>query len=110
MMGIVSRFPAAWRTDVTVLRGGGKDPKGNPLPVTEITVTDCILGARSTSDPVDHSEVVSSTAVLYRDPGFTFLPADRIRVPVGARMAGTWQVDGRPGEWPYGWEIGLVMG
>jgi len=108
-MGVVSRFPPSWRTDVVVLRGGGRDAKGNPLPVKEIPVKDCIVGVRATSDPVDRSDVTSSTAVLYRDPGFTFLPADRIRVPAGKRMAGTWSVDGRPGEWPYGWELGLVM-
>lgn len=109
-MGIVGMFPRHWLVDVTVLRGGSKDPKGNPLPPVEIPVTDCIIGPRATSDPVDHSDVVSSTAVLYRDPGFTFLPADRIRIPDGARMAGTWMIEGRPGEWPHGWEIGLVMG
>jgi len=108
-MGIVSRFPRSWRVDVIVIRSGGRDAKGNPLPSQEIAVKDCILGPRATTDPTDHSDVTSSTAVLYRDPGFTFLPADRIRVPVGKRMAGTWSVDGRPGEWPHGWEIGLVM-
>lgn len=107
-MGIVSRFPRSWRVDVVVLRGGGRDPKGNPLPAQEIAVTDCIVAARATVDPVDRSDVVSSTAVLYRDPGFTFLPADRIKIPAGKRMAGTWSVEGRPGEWPHGWEIGLV--
>lgn len=109
-MSIVSMFPREWLVDVVVLRTAGKDPKGNPLPVTEIPVTDCIIGPRATSDPVDRSEVVSSTAMLYRDPGFVFLPADRIRVPTGARMAGDWMVDGRPGEWPHGSEVGLVMG
>lgn len=106
---LVRRFPKSWRTDVTVLRGGGRDAKGNPLPTREIPVKECIVAPRATAEPLDHSDVVSSTAVLYRDPGFTFLPADRIRVPDGARMAGTWAVEGRPGEWPQGWEIGLVM-
>lgn len=106
---LVKRFPKSWRVDVTVLRGGGRDAKGNPLPVMEIPVKDCLIGARATADPLDRADVSSSTAVLYRDPGFTFLPSDRIRVPEGARMAGTWSVDGRPGEWPGGWEIALVM-
>ena len=108
-MGIVSRFPRSWRVDVTVLRGGGRDAKGNPLPGQEIPVTGCIVAPRATSDPLDRSDVTASTAVLYRDPGFTFLPADRIKVPAGKRMAGTWAVDGRPGEWPHGWEVGLVV-
>jgi len=105
---IVKRFPKSYRTDVTVIRGGGRDAKGNPLPSQEIPLRNCIMAPRATSDPVDRSDVTSSTAVLYRDPGFTFLPADRIRVPVGARMAGMWSVDGRPAEWPDGWEVGLV--
>lgn len=111
-MGIVSMFPRDWLVDVIVLRGEGKDAKGNPLPVQEVTATDCIIGPRATADPVDRSDVVDSTAVLYRDPedGFQFLPKDRIRVPAGARMAGDWMVEGRPGEWPHGWEVGLVMG
>jgi hypothetical protein len=111
-MGIVSQFPKSWRTDVVVLRGGGRDPKGNPLPAQEIPVTDCIVGPRATADPLDRSDVVSSTAVLYRDhhdDGFGFLPSDRIRVPAGKRMAGTWSIDGRPGEWPLGWEVALVV-
>lgn len=106
---LVKRFPKSWRTDVTVIRGGGRDAKGNPLPPVEIPVRDCLIGSRATADPLDRSEVVNSTAVLYRDPGFTFLPSDRIRVPEGARMAGLWAVDGRPGEWPQGVEVGLVM-
>ena len=108
-VSLVKRFPRSWLTSVTVLRGGGKDAKGNPIAPMEILVTGCLIAPRATADPVDRADVVSSTAVLYRDPGFTFLPTDRIRVPVDARMAGTWSVDGRPGEWPYGSEVGLVM-
>jgi hypothetical protein len=109
-MGIVSRYPKSWLTDVVVLRGGGRDAKGNPLPTSEIVVTGCLVGARATAEPLDRSDVVDSKAVLYRDPDpdFTFLPADRVRVPQGQRMAGTWSVDGRPGEWPLGVEVGLV--
>lgn len=101
-------FPKSWLTDVTVLRGGGRDAKGNPLPVTELHVTACLIGPRATSDPVDRSDLVDSKAVLYRAPGFTFLSTDRIRVPHGKRMAGEWSVEGRPGEWPFGSEVGLV--
>lgn len=110
-MGAVSRFPRAWLTDVVVIRGGGRDAKGNPLPSQEIFATGCAVGPRATSEPLDRSDVVSSSAVLYKDPepGFKFLPSDRIRVPAGALMAGTWAVDGRPGEWPKGWEVGLVV-
>jgi hypothetical protein len=101
-------YPRSWRTDVIVLRGGGRDAKGNPQPTQEIPVKDCIVGARATAEPVDRSDGFDSKAVLYRDPGFSFLSTDRVRIPKGARMAGEWSVDGRPGEWPLGVEVGLV--
>ena len=101
-------IPKSWLVEVDVLRGGGRDAKGNPLPTVEINVTGCLIGPRATSDPVDRSDLVDSKAVMYRGPGFTFLSTDRIRVPHGARMAGMWAVEGRPGEWPFGSEVGLV--
>lgn len=106
--GIVSRFPKSWLTSVTVVRSGGRDAKGNPLPTSEIPVADCIVAPRATSDPVDRSDVVDGKSVLYRDPGFRFYSTDLIRVPDGSFMAGDWAVDGRPGEWPFGVEVGLV--
>lgn len=101
--GIVRAFPADWLTDVVVLRGGGRDAKGNPLPSEEIPVTDCLIGPRNTSEE-DGSMVVSSEMALYRDPdpNFRFHSNDRIRVPDDARMAGMWAVDGRPMEYPLG--------
>jgi len=101
-------FPKSWLTDVTVLRGGGRDAKGNPLPTVEIQLSGCLIGARATADPIDRSDVTDSKAVLYRGPGFTFMPSDRIRIATGQRMAGEWSVDGRPSEWPFGSEVGLV--
>jgi hypothetical protein len=101
-------FPKSWLVDVIVLRGGGRDAKGNPLPVVELPVTKCLIGPRATAEPVDRSEVTDGKAVLYRGPGFTFYSTDRIRIPAGALMAGDWSVEGRPAEWPYGSEVGLV--
>lgn len=101
-------FPKSWLTAVTVLRGRGRDAKGNPIPAVEIEVTGCLISPRATSDPVDRSDLVDNKAVLYRGPGFTFLSTDRIRVAHGQRMAGEWSVEGRPGEWPFGSEVGLV--
>lgn len=107
-LGFHRMFPKSWRVTVTVLRNGGRDAKGNPRPTYEIQVPDCLVGARATADPVDHSDVVDGKAVLYSGPGFTFLSTDRIRIPDGARMAGDWSVEGQPSEWPYGSEVGLV--
>ncbi|SEI44761.1 hypothetical protein SAMN04487917_101343 [Arthrobacter sp. yr096] len=109
-MGIVSMFPKAWRTDVIVLRSGGRDAKGNPKPTSEIPVADCMIGPRMSVDPRSLSDVPDSDIYLYRDPDpdFTFQSTDRIRVPAGKRMAGDWAINGRPAEWPIGVEVGLV--
>jgi len=110
--GIVSRFPAEWRTDVVVLRGGGRDPKGNPLPVREIPLKDCLIGPRTTGEPTDGSNLTSSEMSIYRDPdpSFRFQPSDRIRVPEGALNAGEWSGDGRPQEFPLGVEFPIKAG
>lgn len=112
MTGIVSRFPAHWRTSVTVLRAGGRDPKGNPLPAVEIPLADCLIGPRSTGEPVPGSSLTASDMSLYRDPdpAFTFQPADRIIVPEGALNAGEWSVDGRSKEFPLGVETPVKAG
>lgn len=109
-MSIVKRFPKSWRTSVIVLRSGGRDVKGNPLPDVEIPKDNCLIAPRMTAEPVDRSDVVVAKPALYRDnePGFSFLSTDRIRVPEGARMSGDWEVDGLPGEWPMGVEVPLV--
>lgn len=108
-MSVLDAFPLSWRTDVTVLRGGGRDVKGNPQPATETPVEGCLIGPRATTEPTEFSDIVDSTAVLYRsiDDGFSFLPTDRIVVPEGSRMSGEWSVDGVPSEWPMGVEVGL---
>ena len=102
-MSIVRMFPEDWLTDVVVLRGGGRDPRGNPLPVEEIPVSDCLIGPRATSEG-EQFMVTSTDMALYRDPDpeFSFRSSDRIRVPEGQRMAGEWAVDGRPLEYPLG--------
>ena len=107
-MGIVSQFPAFWRVDVVVVRGGGRDDRGDPLPVTELPVAGCLVGPRATSEPVDRADLVDAGAVLYRDPqpSFTFLSTDRIRTPDGVE----WQVDGDPKVWPKGVEVPLRRG
>ena len=107
-MGIVSKFPAFWRTDVVVLRGGGRDDRGEPNPVTELPVAGCLIAPRSTSEPIDRADLVSADAVLYRDPepSFVFLSTDRIRTPDGV----VWSVEGDPKVWPMGVEVPLKRG
>lgn len=109
-MRSVAHFPAEWLTDVTVVRGGGRDSRGNPLPTTELPVTDCLVGARATMDPLSRGDLTTADGILYRDlePGVEFRPTDQVRVPEGAWLAaGVWAVDGEPKRWPLGWEVPL---
>ncbi|MFK0005475.1 hypothetical protein ACIQTZ_00330 [Paenarthrobacter sp. NPDC090520] len=110
-MSFISSFPEEYLTDVVVLRGGGRDAKGNPVTPEEISVTDCIVAPGSSFSGDNRSAAASSRASLYRDPdpGFSFQNKDRVRVPEGELMAGEWSVDGRPAEWPMGVEVTLVM-
>lgn len=109
MFSPINRLPKSWKTDAKVLRSGGNDNRGNPLPSTEIPRTGVLIGPRATSDPVDRSDVTAGLAVLYDgDTSFIYHTSDVIVVPAGARMAGRWKVAGRPGQWPYGTEVGLT--
>lgn len=107
---MVRHFPAEWLTTVVVLRGGGRDGRGNPLPVQEVPVDACLLGARATEDPLSRGDLTTAEGILYRDleDGVEFLPTDQVRVPEGTWLAaGVWAVDGMPKRWPMGWEVAL---
>lgn len=104
---IVAGFPASWRTDVTVHRGG-TDAKGNPLPTVDHSLTGCLIGWRSTSDPVDRADLTTDTAVLYADdPLADLLAGDTLTVPAGPWPHGEFRVDGTPKPWPLGLEAAL---
>lgn len=111
-MGIVSSLPASWRTSVTVIRGGGRDHMGNPVPASEVVLADCVVGPRSSGEPMVQGDVVASGLSVYRDPdpAFRFLSTDKIVVPEGALNAGTFEVDGRPREFPLGVEVPIKEG
>lgn len=111
-MSFFSELPASWRTDVVVRRSGGHGPRGAPLPPVEIVVRDCLIGPRSSTEPVAGSSLASSDMSIFRDPdpAFAFEPADRIIVPVGALNAGEWSVDGRSKEFPLGSETPIRAG
>jgi len=96
-------------TTVVVLRGGGRDHRGNPKPVEEIDLPGCLPAARATEDPTDRADLTRSQGVLYRRSlDFDFHSTDRIRIPEGTWLtAGEWAVDGDPKRWPSGWEVPL---
>lgn len=106
-MDPVRGLPRSWRCDVVVTRGGGRDRFNNPIAPQEITVKDCVYAPRATVDPVDHSDLVRKTGVIYHSD-FIFQGSDQITIPAGKRGAGTWSVDGDIGEWPLGTEVPLV--
>lgn len=110
MRGFVKFLPSSWHTDVTVLRGG-RDAKGNPLPVEEIEVAGCLFADKTSADDMGFSDLIDADAALYRDPDnvFRFEHTDRIRIPDGARGAGEWSVAGRVQEWPYGVVVPLKL-
>lgn len=98
-----------YRITVTVLRGGGRDDRGNPLPTTEIPVDGCLWAPRGTSEPNDFSDIPASRSVLYRSihDGFRFHSTDQVVIPEDERGAGRWSVAGQPSEWPSGVEVPL---
>lgn len=103
--------PEDWKTDIIVLRGGGRDSRGNPITPEEIPRKKVLIAPRTTDEPQDWSEVTQGTMGLFdqdRGDGFHYKTTDIIRVPEGARMAGDWAIAGRPGEWPLGVEVPLV--
>ncbi|UNX54085.1 hypothetical protein MF406_14205 [Georgenia sp. TF02-10] len=66
---VVDELPTEWLCTVTVLRPGPPDRYGYPGPDVEIEVDGCLLASRSTSDPVDRTDLTSSTGVLMRRGG-----------------------------------------
>lgn len=104
---IVDRFPDAWKTAVTVTRGG-RDAKGNPVPGEDHVVRGCLIGWRSTDDPVDRSDLTEDRAVLYADDPLADIQDDDLfDVPVGPWPSGKFQTDGTIKPWPMGLEVPL---
>lgn len=104
----VQHFPASWRFTAIVVRSGGRDPKGNPLPETEHPLPDCMMDPGTTTEPIDRSDVPTTTAWLHCLPGADVVSTDRIVVPEGMFWsAGTYAVDGDPKRTPLGTSIPL---
>ncbi|MGP5381636.1 hypothetical protein ACTXL8_05550 [Glutamicibacter arilaitensis] len=108
-MGIVSRFPKSWKITVEVHRSGGSDDNGDPKPVQVISLKECLIGPRSSTEKDSASDAATSELSLFRDPdpSFRFKSTDRIVVPAGAFNAGSYLVSGRPREFPIGVEVPL---
>jgi len=108
MTSIVERFPPEWLTDVTVVRSGGSDPKGNPLPATEHEIGPCLVSTdASTEDVSSRSDAPETTAYLFTPPGVKVLSTDRLRIPPGLWPSGDFQVSGEPSPTPLGVRVPL---
>lgn len=106
-MSVTAMFDG-WKTDVLVKRSGGRDAKGDPIPGTEHTVTDVLVVASESSEPIqDRAEDPSTSAVAYGPVGADVRFTDRIVVPAGHLMAGTYEVVGDPAFYPLGTVVGL---
>lgn len=106
-MSVTAQFPVSWRVTVTVERGGGADPKGIPLPVTEYTVADCLVSTIA-SEEQSRSDDPTTTCWLYAPEGSVFEPTDRVVVPPGAFWpSGRFQLTGKPSPFPLGVSVPL---
>lgn len=108
-MNPLTHFPPDWKTDVEVSRAG-RDRKGNPLPPTTHIVADCLVGWRSTVDPVDRADLSSDNAVIAAQVGSDFRNGDHVTIPDGPWPSGEWIVDGSPRPTPLGMEIQIRRG
>lgn len=106
-MNVTAMFPASWRCDVIVHRTGGRNSDGDPVPSSDHIIGDCLVGRRSTSDPIDRSELTDTSAVMYAPAAADIKSTDTITVPASHWMAGEYAVDGDPGFWPLGTEVPL---
>ena len=108
-------MPAHFWVTVQVIRGGGRDRMGAFTPGETIDVPQkCLIAPGGTGDaqgPATREASSSPTLYLPHLAGgrtvFVFEPGDTIVVPEGQWMSGSWQVDGRPKNWPVGWEVRL---
>lgn len=107
-MNVTSQFPAGWKCTVTVHRSGGRNSDGDPVPPTDHDVSDCLVGRRSTKDPIDRAELTDTAAILYGPGRMDVRSTDTITVPAPHWMAGEYAVDGDPGFWPLGTEVPLT--
>lgn len=99
-------YPVDWMTTV-LIRRGGRDEDGNPLPTTDHPVPGCMVGPRATRDPVDRSDVTETFVTLYGPPRMDVRSTDVLVVPDDHPMRGKYQVNGDPGYWPSGTEVPL---
>ena len=97
-----------WKTDVLVKRSGGRNAKGDPTPGSEHILADILIAPSESSEPIsDRAEDPSTSAVAYAAVGADVKSTDRVVVPAGHLMAGTYEVIGDPAFYPLGTVVAL---
>ena len=96
-----------FRFTAVLLSGGGRDSRGNPLPIVESDIPGCLLAPDPKSELDNLSEKSETTATLFFKQQITIPKNARIRTPEGSPIPGTWAVDGDPTYWPLGVEVNL---
>ena len=96
-----------FRFTATLLTGGGRDSRGNPLPTFETEIPGCLLTPDPKSEFDNLTEKSDTTASLHFKEHITVPKNARIRTPQGSPIPGEWAVDGDPVYWPLGAEVNL---
>lgn len=106
-MSIIDAFPSSWRTTITVTgpihrnADGYLDPAAAPRTITGVLIAPGTAPAPDLS-ATRTSEATDATATLYLPPGAPIGHLDRITIPTGHPLAGTWTVEEAPSPWPLG--------
>lgn len=89
------RHPAG--VTVVLLRSGGTDRRGNPLPEAEHEVQGCAIRPGTSDDIIDRSSGATAEFVVYAPAGTEVAQTDRVRLPPPWGI--TLPVDGLPRIW-----------
>lgn len=106
----LERLPDEWKTSVVRVVAGGRDRDGRWQAGERSEVDDCLLVPATTGEHTDYSSVVTAEAILYAPASSEWASSDTVETPRGSVLPGTWNIDGDPVRWPFGWQINLVRG
>lgn len=83
---------------MTVLRSGGRDEHGDPLPGTEHVIDKVVVAPRAATEISDRGETIVVGLQVFPPFGSDIRATDRVRIDVPP-WAGTFDVVGEPGNW-----------
>lgn len=82
---------------VIVHRGGGRDPRGNPLPTAQHDIWVYTVSPRSSEEKTPRSDAPLTAAVLRGPWPLDLVSTDKVEVPQGHPQAGMWAINGDVG-------------